>query len=177
MANKAYLLLGTNLGDRAKHLEAARTGLSRTAGTVTELSSVYETAAWGITEQPVFWNQVVVLDTDLPPEALLAAVLAIEQSLGRERDQRWGARTLDVDILYYNDQVIQSPSLSVPHPEIANRRFTLAPLAEIAPDLPHPVLRLTQRRLLDACPDPLPVRRMEGRPETGGRETGGGVPV
>ena len=158
MANKAYLLLGTNLGDRAKHLEAARTGLSRTAGTIRGLSGVYETAAWGITEQPVFWNQVVLLETDLPPEALLAAVLAIEQSLGRERDQRWGARTLDVDILYYNDQVIESPSLSVPHPQIANRRFTLAPLAEIAPDFLHPVLRLSQRQLLDACPDPLTVR-------------------
>ncbi len=162
MANRAYLLLGTNLGDRAKHLEAARTGLARTAGTLVGLSAVYETAAWGITEQPDFWNQVVLLETDLPPEALLATVLAIEQSLGRTRDLRYGARTLDVDILYYNDKIIESPSLSVPHPQIANRRFTLAPLAEIAPNFVHPILKLTQRQLLDACPDPLPVRRLEG---------------
>jgi 2-amino-4-hydroxy-6-hydroxymethyldihydropteridine diphosphokinase len=167
MANKAYLLLGTNLGDRAMHLEAARTGLSRTAGTITGLSAVYETAAWGITEQPDFWNQAVVLETDLSPEALLTAVLAIEQCLGRARALRWGARTLDIDILYYNDQVIGSPSLSVPHPQIANRRFALAPLAEIAPDFVHPLLHLTQRQLLDVCPDPLPVRRLERRPETG----------
>ena len=173
MANKAYLLLGTNLGDRAKHLDAARTGLARSAGKITARSAVYETAAWGITDQPDFWNQVVALETDLPPESLLAAILAIEQSLGRARDQRWGARTLDIDILYYNDQIVETPALSVPHPQIANRRFTLAPLAEIAPSLVHPVLHLTQQQLLDACPDALPVRRMEGRRETGGRETGG----
>jgi 2-amino-4-hydroxy-6-hydroxymethyldihydropteridine diphosphokinase len=167
MANKAYLLLGTNLGDRAMHLEAARTGLSRSAGEITALSAVYETAAWGITEQPDFWNQVVALETDLPPEALLAAILAIEQSLGRARDQRWGARTLDIDILYYNDQVVETPALSVPHPQIANRRFTLAPLAEIAPGFVHPVLHLTQQQLLDACPDPLPVRRLDTKSETG----------
>ena len=126
------------------------------------LSAVYETAAWGITEQPDFWNQVVVLETDLQPEPLLKAILAIEQSLGRERDLRWGARTLDVDILYYNEQIIETPALSVPHPQIANRRFTLAPLAEIAPDFVHPVLKITQLQLLDACTDPLPVRRLEG---------------
>ncbi len=164
MANKAYLLLGTNLGDRAKHLEAARTELSRSAGKITALSSVYETAAWGITEQPDFWNQVVALETDLLPETLLAAILAIELSLGRSRDQRWGARTLDIDILYYNDQLIETPLLSVPHPQIAYRRFTLAPLAEIAPGFVHPVLHLTQQQLLDACPDPLPVRRLNGLP-------------
>ena len=159
MANKAYLLLGTNLGDRAKHLEAARTGLSRTAGKITQLSSVYETAAWGIVEQPYFWNQVVALETDLPADTLLQAILGIEQSLGRERDLRWGARTLDVDILYYNDQTIETPALSVPHPQIVHRRFTLAPLAEIARDCVHPVVKLTQQQLLDACTDPLDVRR------------------
>lgn len=161
MANKTYLLLGTNLGDRKKNLEAARTGLVRSAGQITGLSAVYETAAWGITDQPVFWNQVLQLETDLLPSDLLARILAIEKELGRQRDQRWGARILDIDILYYADQVIATNALSVPHPQLANRRFTLVPLAEIAPDFEHPVLRLTNRELLERCQDALPVRPVD----------------
>ncbi len=158
MANKTYLLLGTNLGDRKKNLEAARMGLCRTAGEITGLSAIYETAAWGITNQPFFWNQVICLETNLPAGDLLIRTLAIEEEQGRRRDQRWGARILDIDILYYADQVIATNTLSVPHPQLANRRFTLVPLAELAPDFLHPVLLKTNLELLERCPDTLSVR-------------------
>jgi len=158
----AYLLLGSNIGDRAAHLEQAQRTLAATAGAVVTASSFYETAAWGVEDQPAFLNQVLAIRTALDAPALLAACLATEQQAGRERIQRWAARTLDVDILLYGDAIIDTPTLSVPHPALPGRRFALTPLAEVAPQLVHPQLGQTVNELLAACPDPLAVVRVNG---------------
>ncbi|WP_245705991.1 2-amino-4-hydroxy-6-hydroxymethyldihydropteridine diphosphokinase [Catalinimonas alkaloidigena] len=153
-----YILLGSNLGDRAAQLAQARQLLAQQVGTVVRASSLYETAAWGVADQPDFYNQVLEIATTLAPEAVLDRILALEHQLGRVRFQRWHERTIDIDILYYGEEVMDTPRLQIPHPELQNRRFTLAPLAEIAPDWRHPVLEVTQAQLLAACTDPLPVR-------------------
>ena len=158
----AYLLLGSNLGDRAALLANACAHLAATAGTIALASALYETAAWGREDQPAFLNQALALRTALPPQELLAQCLATEQRAGRERRERWGSRTLDVDILFYGNEIIAEPVLSVPHPRMAGRRFALVPLAEIAATLLHPMLGLSVAELLAQCPDPLPVWRWLG---------------
>jgi 2-amino-4-hydroxy-6-hydroxymethyldihydropteridine diphosphokinase len=158
MSTLCYLLLGSNLGDRPARLVQARAHLATSAGEIVAASSIYETAAWGVEDQPDFLNQVLAVTTSLTPEALLAACQAAEQQQGRQRALRWGARSLDVDILFFGNEVIATPTLTVPHAALPFRRFTLIPLAEIAPQLVHPQLNATITELLDNCPDPLPVR-------------------
>ncbi|OGX84300.1 2-amino-4-hydroxy-6-hydroxymethyldihydropteridine diphosphokinase [Hymenobacter lapidarius] len=157
----AYLLLGSNLGDRAALLRAARAQLAA-AGEILAASALYETAAWGREDQPVFLNQALAVRTALPARQLLEQCLATERRAGRERLERWGSRTLDVDILLYADAIIDEPDLTLPHPRLAERRFALVPLAEIAPQLRHPQLGLSVAELLAQCPDPLPVRLWPG---------------
>jgi 2-amino-4-hydroxy-6-hydroxymethyldihydropteridine diphosphokinase len=157
----AYLLLGSNLGDRAAHLQQAQQALATSVGDIVAASAYYETAAWGLEDQPAFLNQTLAVRTTLPAATLLAACLATEQLAGRERQLRWGARTLDVDILLYGSEVIATPTLLVPHPALPSRRFALVPLAEIAPQLMHPQLHQTIEELLAICPDPLAVTQVE----------------
>ena len=154
----AYLLLGSNLGNRAALLAAARQALAATAGTIVAESGLYETAAWGREAQPAFLNQALAVRTGLRPGALLAACQAAEQQAGRQRLEHWGSRTLDVDILFFGTEIRTSADLTLPHPRLAERRFALLPLAEIAPALRHPLSGLTVSELLLQCPDPLPVR-------------------
>jgi 2-amino-4-hydroxy-6-hydroxymethyldihydropteridine diphosphokinase len=154
----AYLLLGSNIGDRAAYLQQAQKALMATAGELVAASSLYETAAWGLEDQPAFLNQALAVRTALSASALLAACQAAEQQAGRERLQRWGARTLDVDILLYGQEIIATPTLTVPHPALPARRFALLPLAQIAPQLLHPQLHQSVAELLATCPDPLPVQ-------------------
>ena len=145
----AYIALGSNLGDREGTLRSAIAGL-RELGSVEAISSFYETAPIGITEQPDFLNAVVALRTALPPEELMAALLRIEQQHGRDRSASVpkGPRTLDLDLLSYGDNVMETPTLTLPHPSLAERRFVLAPLAEIAPQWRHPVSGKTAAALL-----------------------------
>lgn len=155
---KVYLLLGGNLGNRTLYLQQARESINQRVGSITQTSKVYETAAWGKTDQPTFLNQVLEADTILTPEDVLQSINAIEHELGRIRQEHWGARVIDIDILFYNDLEQQTQRLTIPHPQLHLRRFTLMPLAEIAPDLVHPVLRQSINQLLEICPDTLEVK-------------------
>ena len=158
----AYLLLGSNLGNRAALLAQARARLAATAGAIMAESGLYETAAWGREDQPAFLNQALAVRTILSSKALLAACQAAEQAAGRERLEHWGSRTLDVDILFFGSEILATATLSVPHPRLAERRFALVPLAEIAGSLVHPQSGETMATLLARCPDPLPVRPWPG---------------
>ncbi len=151
--DKVFLLLGSNLGDRKLVLKEASALITQQVGLITQTSSCYETAPWGVLEQPVFLNQVLAVETMLTPEKVLTAILAIEKALGRVRFERWGARTIDIDILYYNNMVVQQNQLTIPHPSMHQRRFTLVPLHEIAPDFIHPILHKSNHQLLSECTD------------------------
>lgn len=154
---KLYLLLGGNLGDRPLYLSQARERIAAQVGPIVQSSSLYETAAWGKTDQPAFLNQVLEVQTELSPEKVLQGINQIEQELGRIRHEHWGARVIDIDILFYDELVMQSQRLTIPHPQLHLRRFTLLPLSEIAPQLLHPVLNQPVTQLLQNCPDKLPV--------------------
>jgi 2-amino-4-hydroxy-6-hydroxymethyldihydropteridine diphosphokinase len=159
--NKVYLLIGGNMGNRKKQLQKAVTKIGEACGTIKRLSHFYETAAWGKSDQPAFLNQALVLDTLLSPRHLLDSILHIETSMGRHRVEKFGPRIIDIDILLWNDEVIDDPNLKIPHPELANRRFALEPLSEIAPDIMHSVLKKSILCLLEECTDPLEVRKLE----------------
>ena len=126
-------MLGTNLGDRAANLRRATQRIEEAVGPVVQASSCYETAAWGVTEQPAFYNQVVRIETALGHEALLCTLQQIEQQLGKVKVGHWRERLIDLDILYYGNRLVRTPLLTLPHPELQNRRFTLVPMSELAP--------------------------------------------
>jgi len=157
--NTAYLLIGGNLGNRAAYLEQALKQIEALCGSITSSSSIYETAAWGNTNQPAFYNQAIKLITPLSPASLLEQLLAIELEMGRVRSEKYGPRTIDLDILMIDDKVIDTPALTIPHPQLHNRRFALLPLTEIAPSLHHPVLDKTVSGLLENCTDTLDVQK------------------
>ncbi|MHB1178888.1 MAG: 2-amino-4-hydroxy-6-hydroxymethyldihydropteridine diphosphokinase [Daejeonella sp.] len=155
-----YLLLGSNLGDSRKYLHDASARIEKKVGIITLKSSLYQTASWGNQDQPDFINQVVRVETDLFPKELLRSILEIEVELGRERVSKWGSRTIDIDILFYDDQVLNEPDLTIPHPYLHERRFSLMPLHEIAPHLIHPTLNKSVRELLDELSDNLFVKKL-----------------
>lgn len=148
-----FLLLGANLGERESTLKQAVELISDQISPITAQSQLYETAPWGVIDQPAFLNQVIQIETELSPMKVLERTLKIEKQLGRERRLRWGARVIDIDILYYADLVLEDTELQLPHPRLHERRFTLVPLTEIAADFIHPVLRKTNRALLNECMD------------------------
>ncbi len=138
-------------------MQTAVTRISERVGVVTSASALYETAPWGGIEQPAFLNQVLEIETSLAPEEVLRLILEMEHQAGRIRYERWGARHLDVDVLYFGQEIMDTPRLTVPHPRLHERRFTLIPLTEIAPNFVHPVLKKTNSELLEICEDEEPV--------------------
>ena len=156
--NNVFLLTGGNMGDKRKNLLRAAKFIDQKLGNILSTSAIYETEAWGKIDQPSFYNQVLQVQTDYSPNEVLQEILAIELNMGRERIVKYGPRLIDIDILFYNDEVIETPELIVPHPQIQLRRFVLAPLAEIVPKYIHPLLQKTIAELLLDCKDLLQVK-------------------
>lgn len=159
LMNTAYLLTGGNLGNRVRNLETARELIEEECGQIVTQSSIYETAAWGPVSQPDYLNQVLELEIPLGPQKLMEILLGIENDMGRRRNERFAARTIDLDILFFNNLTLDEKDLIIPHPRLYTRRFVLVPLAEIAPGLIHPILLQTITELLAQCTDPLDVKK------------------
>lgn len=157
--NRTYLLLGSNMGNSQELLSDAIHQIEMNTGKLIRASGLYATAAWGNTDQPDFLNQVIVIETNLSAKETLQSVLSIEKKMGRVRTVKNAPRIIDIDILFFNKEIIHHPDLIVPHPEIQNRRFVLIPLNEIAPQFIHPVLNQNVHQLLTLCKDPLNVKK------------------
>ena len=167
---QVILHLGSNKGLRNQYLQDARQLLEQGVGKVKAASAVYETGAWGIEDQRDFLNQAFCLKTKLAPDEVLAAALEIEKKLGRQRKQKWGERIIDIDLIFYGKLILNTPHLTIPHPWLQERRFVLAPLAEIIPKWKHPILGLKVKSLLEACQDKGWVERVSGWQRVEGRK-------
>jgi len=158
--NQLYILLGSNLQNPKKQILLAQKNISSNIGTVTRCSSLYATAAWGNTDQPDFLNQVIIAETTFTAAQTMQAILSIEKKMGRIRTKKNAPRIIDIDILFFNKEIIQTSDLIVPHPQIQNRNFVLVPLNELSPNLKHPVLHKTIHQLLRICTDQLTVNKI-----------------
>ncbi|MGV6944316.1 2-amino-4-hydroxy-6-hydroxymethyldihydropteridine diphosphokinase [Sphingobacterium kyonggiense] len=155
--NQVYVLLGANIGDPLNQLAQAREQISQKLGLIKQVSSIYESEAWGVEDQPIFLNQVLLVESELSAEEFLQIALSIENDLGRIRFKKWGSRVIDIDMLYYNEEIIDSENLKIPHPFLHQRNFTLVPLVEISPQYIHPVLKKSNKDLLLGSKDQLLV--------------------
>jgi len=152
-----YLSLGSNMGDRAAYLRDAAGMIDKNIGKIARKSHVYETQPWGESKQDLFFNQVLMVNTTLDPRDLLEIITHIEKELGRVKTEKWGPRTIDIDILFYGKRIIRDKGLDIPHPELHKRGFVLVPMMEIAPELEHPVFKQPIDELYMACKDPAEV--------------------
>lgn len=159
--NKAYVLTGGNLGNTRGNLQKAIELIQQKAGMVIKQSAVYATAAWGIKEQPPFLNQALIVSTTLDAAHFMEVLLNIELEMGRKRNEKYGPRMIDLDILLFNGEIHQTKQITIPHPEMANRRFALIPLAAIASEVIHPVLHITIGQMLLQCQDESDVKKLE----------------
>lgn len=155
--NHVYLLLGSNIGDKEQHLHTAASHIQREIGSILKSSSLYQTAAWGKEDQDDFMNQVLYCASPLEAMEVLQKALNIERQMGRQRIIKNEPRIIDIDILFFNNDIIQQETLIVPHPLIHARRFVLTPLQELSPDYVHPISEQTIAQMLKQCADPLPV--------------------
>lgn len=158
--NKAYLLLGSNMGDSRAELEKAKKEIEKQMGPVISVSSVYRTAAWGKEDQPDFLNLALITETNMSAGEVLKTALDIEKKSGRTRSEKYAARTIDIDIIFFNSDIISEEHLHVPHPQMQKRRFVLEPLNEIAASYMHPLLHKKTAELLAECDDPLNVQKI-----------------
>ena len=152
-----YLHTGSNLGDRESYLEQARKLIEERVGEISSTSHLYQTEAWGMTDQPDFYNQALEVQTELVPQEVLFHIKKIEKDIGRKERKKWHERIIDIDILFYEDEKIQTEKLKIPHPHCHERMFVLIPLMEIAGTYVHPVLNRTIEELFLECRDPLEV--------------------
>ena len=155
--NRAYISIGSNQGNRREQMERAIAFLMVLGGAIVKRSDYFETKAWGKEDQPDFLNMCLELTTTKSAHKLLKVIQDIETQLDRQRTQKWGQRTVDLDILFFNDAIINDDQLTVPHPYIPQRKFVLVPLAQVAAGVVHPVLHKTVQQLLESCPDDLEV--------------------
>ena len=160
MANSVFISLGGNLGNTREIFKNVYAEIEKKVGPITKKSSIYQTAAWGPIPQPDFLNQIILLSTERMPENVMSILLEIEKSLGRIREERWGPRVIDLDILFFEDQIHSSSHLQVPLPEISNRKFVLIPLVEIAAEKIHPMSQKTMAELLAETTDTSEVSRL-----------------
>lgn len=157
--NKTYILLGSNMGNSQQQLHVAIKNITQQIGTVTRKSKLYTTAAWGNTNQPNFLNQVIIVQTTKTALQTIEIILGIEKKMGRVRTTKNAPRIIDIDILFFNKEIIAEKVLTVPHPEIQNRLFVLIPLNELSPNFKHPLLQKNIHTLLMSCSDMLDVKK------------------
>ena len=163
---KCYVLFGSNLGNKEALFEQACALINKRCGPVLQASSAYESEPWGFEAEEWFLNRLIVVETSLQPDEMMRQLLAIESTLGRVRRQNtqgYTSRPVDLDILYYGEQIVSTDWVIVPHPRLHLRRFALLPLCELIPNFMHPVLGLTQTELLERCNDPLIVRKIDNK--------------
>jgi 2-amino-4-hydroxy-6-hydroxymethyldihydropteridine diphosphokinase len=160
----AYLMLGSNLGDKSTNLQLALKAVRKEAGIILYSSPIYESEPWGFSHPEYFYNQLLVIQTRLKPEDLLLKILEIEEGMGRIRNSKeYEARTIDIDILFYDRQNIQSGNLVIPHPKIPERRFVLLPLMKVASQMMHPITGQTIWQIYRECRDTLTIKVLEGK--------------
>ena len=157
--NNTYLLLGSNMGNSKASLSKAVVQIEKQIGKIIRQSGLYSTAAWGNIKQPDFLNQVIIVETNLSAHQTMQTILNIEKKMGRIRTVKNAPRVIDIDILFFNKEIIEQEHLSIPHAQIQNRRFVLIPLNQLSPNLKHPVLNKTVHQLLINCPDKLNVKK------------------